>query len=326
MTKDYYKILGVAEFESAEEIKKAYRKLARELHPDVAGNNSDTLKRFKEINEAYATLSDKNKKEEYDRARRFYNYAKKEDEVKENNYKETTNPNKTNKSFNFNEFFNKNYNKYKQTAKAPIRGKDIFSDIEISLTEALLGTVKTINVLQTTLCPKCKGHKFINGSICSKCNGTGEQAKYSKLTVKIPAGVKNKSKIRLAGEGESGKNGGCNGDLYLIINIKEPDIKNNSDINIYKTISITPFEAVLGTEITISTPNNEIKMKIPANTQNNQKFNLSGCGNVQNEKIGDMIITVEIKIPKNLTKEEISLYERLRDISSSNIRDIDYDR
>jgi DnaJ-class molecular chaperone len=190
----------------------------------------------------------------------------------------------------------------------------------------MFGTVKTINVLQTALCPHCNGHKFINGSICTKCNGTGEHAKYSKLTVKVPAGIKNKSKIRLAGEGESGKNGGHNGDLYLIINIIEPHEKNIDDINIYKTISITPFEAVLGSEIKIQTPNNEIKMIVPANTQNGQKFSLSGCGNVQNEKIGDMIITVEIKIPKNLTKEEISLYKKLRDISSSNIRDTDYDR
>ena len=107
MSKDYYKILGVAEFDSAENIKSAYRKLARTWHPDVAGNTKEVMERFKEINEAYETLSNQNKKAEYDRARRFYNYAKSNSVNKEETVKNTTNPDKKEKGFNFNNFFSK---------------------------------------------------------------------------------------------------------------------------------------------------------------------------------------------------------------------------
>ena len=138
MTKDYYKILGVAEFESAENIKTAYRKLARKLHPDVAGDSSDALRRFKEINEAYEILSNKTKKAEYDRARRFYNYAKSEEK--------TTTKAETNKaqfeqkkesSFKFNNFFSKKNNEKTEPKDEKIvqKGQDIYSDIEISIFE-----------------------------------------------------------------------------------------------------------------------------------------------------------------------------------------------
>ena len=107
MSKDYYKILGVAEFDTTENIKKAYRKLARKWHPDIAGNNDDALKMFKEINEAYEILSNKVKKEEYDKARRFYNYAKADSNIRKETYKEATNPQKNEKTFSFSEFFSK---------------------------------------------------------------------------------------------------------------------------------------------------------------------------------------------------------------------------
>lgn len=326
MSKDYYKILGVAEFDSAEEIKKAYRKLARKFHPDIAGNSNDAISRFKEINEAYAILSNKIKKEEYDRARRFYNYAKKEAEFPKEPFKETTNSSKFNMNFNFSDFFTKNDKNFEKQPKAPKQGENIYSEIEISTMDAMLGVVKTINVLQTTICPKCNGHKFVNGNKCSHCGGKGELSNYSKLSVRIPAGIKNKSKIRLAGAGEAGKNGGSHGDLYLTINIVEPQEYKANGLNIHKTIAITPFEAVLGAEIKVLTLDGEIRFTIPPRTQSGQKFSLSKCGAVQNEKIGDMIITVEIKIPNNLSDEEITLYEKLKEISTSNIRETDYDR
>lgn len=333
MTKDYYKILGVAEFDSADNIKTAYRKLARKWHPDVAGNSADAISRFKEINEAYEILSNKIKKEEYDRARKFYNYAKGinigQGADEEDNREETKSSNKKEAkasgfSFNWEEFLSKKHREAelkKDETKTSKRGEDIYSDIEISVFEALSGVSKTINMLQTQICPKCNGRKFINGSICPHCNGKGETTNYKKFSVKIPAGVKNNSKIRLAGEGASGINGGSNGDLYITIHILEPKSYKTEGLNILKTTSITPFEAVLGTEIKISTLTGNVNVKIAPNTQNGQKIRLAGCGIVQNNKIGDMILTVEIRIPKDLTNEEINLYKKLREISSSNIRE-----
>ena len=340
MTKDYYKILDITEFSTSEEIKNAYRKLARKWHPDIAGNTPDAIKMFKEINEAYQILSDKTKKSDYDKARRFYNYAssnRTENKTQNNTttpnfketFKETQNEKnekskKMNFSFNWEEFLAQKcreaqYKKEKEI-KAPQKGEDIYTDIEITIFEAISGCEKVINMLQTQVCPKCGGRKFINGTKCSECNGKGETSKYKKLSVKIPAGVKNKSRIRLAEEGEQGLFGGRNGDLYLIINIQEPKNYKTDGLNILKTIAITPYEAVLGTEISISTLRGNVGLKITPNTQNGQKIRLRGCGIEQNHIVGDMIVTVEIQIPKNLSKEEIELYKKLQEISTSSVR------
>ena len=144
---------------------------------------------------------------------------------------------------------------------------------------------------------------------------------WKKFNIKIPAGISDKSKIRLSGEGSKGINGGKNGDLYIIINIKEPKTYKTEGLNILKTVPITPYEAVLGGNISIITIKGKITVKLPPRTQNGQKIRLNNCGLVQNNKIGDMIITVEIQIPKNLSDEELNLYKKLEEISSHNIRE-----
>lgn len=336
MTKDYYKILHISENSTQEEIKSAYRRLARKWHPDVAGNSEDVIVNFKDINEAYETLSNEIKKADYDKARRFYSYSglgasannrEKNGEKKETYQKEKREEEKTTSKqtyhtkdsfkFSWEDFFFKTQRQEKDIAK---KGKDIYSDIEISIFEALGGTTKVINMLQTNLCPKCHGRKFVNGSECPFCKGKGETSTYKRFNVRIPAGICDKSKIRLAGEGEKGINGGANGDLYLTVHIKEPKGYKTEGLNILKTIPITPFEAVLGANIAIPTLTGNVSLKIAPNTRNGQKIRLSGCGIEQNNKVGDMIVTVEIQIPKNLSEEEINLYKRLAEISTSTVR------
>ena len=334
MTKDYYKILNISETSTQEEIKLAYRKLARKWHPDVAGNSSEVISKFKDINEAYETLSNGVRKADYDRARKFYSYSSVGAGAKSNEYKETSSVNKENSAykktepkqtyhtkdgfkFSWEDFF---FKAQKQEKSLPKKGKDIFSDVEISVFEALGGATKIINMLQTNLCPKCQGRRFVNGSECPFCKGKGETSTYKRFNVRIPAGIKDKSKIRLAGEGEKGKNGGTNGDLYLIIHIREPKGYQTEGLNILKTIPITPFEAVLGANITIPTLTGNVSLKSAPNTRNGQKIRLSGCGIEQNDKVGDMIVTVEIQIPKSLSEEEIDLYKRLAEISTSSVR------
>ena len=340
MDKDYYKILGINESDSAEDIKSAYRKLARQWHPDIAGNSCDVLRKFKEINEAYEILSDKFKKEEYDRARRFYNYARtgarsaetktSETEKKTNTtkHKETSDPHTKNFTFSWEELFNfkpgHTENKKNENIQ-PQRGEDIFTEVEITVFEAINGAEKVINMLQTTACPKCRGRKFVNGTVCHHCNGKGETTQYKKFTVKIPAGIKNGAKIRLAKEGGNGLNGGANGDLYIVVRIKENSDYKTIGADIFKTVYITPDEAVLGGNININTITGNYRIKIAPHTQNGQKIRLAGCGIVQNDKVGDMIIELEIRIPKNLSKEEIELYKKLSEISAHNIRDSIYD-
>ena len=325
MTKDYYKILGINETNSQTEIKSAYRKLARKWHPDVAGNDTDVVERFKEITEAYSILSNTIKKEEYDRARRFYSYAKGKTENNPENEKHSQ------INFDWKEFvskrmWEKSTTKKQEKTTLPKKGEDVSTDIEISIFEATSGTNKIINMLQTNVCPKCGGRKFVNGTKCSHCNVKGILTDYKKFSVKIPAGIKDKSKIRLAGEGSLGINGGACGDLYITVHVQEPQNYKTEGLNILKTIPITPYEAILGTNVTISTLKGNLSVKIAPYTQNGQKIRLAGCGIVQNDKIGDMIVTVEVRIPRKLTTEELDLYKRLQELSSvGNMRDNYYD-
>ena len=311
MTKDYYKILDIPEFSTSEEIKSAYRKLARRWHPDVAGSSADVISKFKEINEAYEVLSNNSKKADYDKARKFYSYGTSSQKTYN---KTTTNPNfkETYKEEKKSSFWDELFAQ-KSEVKVPKKGEDIYSDVEISVFEAMSGATKVINMLQTQICPKCGGRKFVNGAKCTCCSGKGETSTYKRFSVKIPAGIKHLSKIRLAEEGEKGLNGGRNGDLYLTIHIREPKNYKTEGLNILKTIQITPYEAVLGADVNVPTLLGNISMKISPNTRNGQKIRLSGCGIEQNNKVGDMIVTVEIQIPDNLTEEEISLYKQLRD-------------
>ena len=331
MAKDYYKILNITEFSTSEEIKNAYRQLARKWHPDVAGNTPDVLAKFKEINEAYEILSNNLKKADYDSARRFYNYAKQDSEAKQraNNVKESyqTKHNNTSEehkkdkkgfAFHWEEFITKKYGEaqFKKEAKPAKKGDDIFSDIDISILEAVSGTTKVINMLQTNICPKCEGRRFLNGTQCPYCKGKGETSSYKRFNVKIPAGIKNNSKIRLAGEGEQGINGGKNGDLYLTVHIRETQNYKVEGLNVFKTVQITPADAVLGTDKEVMTSKGAVFMKIAPKTRNSQKIRLAGCGIEQNGKIGDMIVTIEIQIPQNLTNDEIALYKKLQNIHS----------
>ncbi len=345
MTKNYYQILGVSETCTSQELKSAYRALARKWHPDVAGNTADVVSRFKEINEAYEILSDKVKRAEYDTVNRFYNYSSTKTKA-ENKTENTTRPDFKNthkeqkksyeqkkSSFNFNwEEFVSKYKEYKnayeQSKKREekqaqygnsVKGKDVYTDVEVTIAEAINGTTKVINMLTTHICPKCGGRKFVNGNTCSNCRGKGEISDYRRFVVKIPAGVKDNSKIRLAGEGECGINGGKNGDLYITVHIKSPlDYKTDGN-NILKSVVLAPYQAVLGGNVSVKTLDGNVTVKISPNTQNGQKIRLSGCGINLNGKIGDMILTVEIQIPKNLSVQEIELYEKLQAIASQNV-------
>ena len=177
----------------------------------------------------------------------------------------------------------------------------------------------------------CKGVEFkenylddaiINGATCSVCGGTGEKSSYKKLTVKIPAGVKQNTKIRVENEGNAGFNGGKNGDLYLVVKlINEPDVSYDG-LNVIKTVPIEPFEAVLGGFINVvGVDSNTIQMKIMPNTYSGQKYRISQQGLSKDGKKGDLIIVVKIDIPKNLSNAELALYKQLGQLSKKSIRE-----
>jgi len=333
--KNLYDILEISADASPVAIKSAYRKLARKYHPDVNSGNSACIKKFKEITEAYEILSDEEKKKNYDLLRGFYKHEETQAKRKQANkaYKESQNFEEETKKEEpeFSNIFNDILEGFKKTTGKknfeqkqayPEKGSDVFTDISITFSEALKGTTRKINILHTQKCPNCEGRKFINGTKCPVCGGLGEQSVYKKLSVKIPPNVKNGSKIRIANEGNKGYNGGKNGDLYLKIKIENSDIFKFEGLNILCAIPITPSEAVLGASINIPTIEGNVLMKIMPNTHSGQKFRLSGQGLKGNDgKYGDMIVTVNIEIPKDLSQKEKELYEELKNLSKKDIRE-----
>ena len=204
--------------------------------------------------------------------------------------------------------------------KKPQKGQNITTDVTISPEEVIIGSKRIINVLTTQTCPKCHGHKFINGGKCSECNGSGEISKRKKITVTIPKGIKDGAKLRLKGEGGIGKNGGACGDLFINVKVETPTKVHFDKQNIYYDVPITPYEAALGEEIKIPTFDGTIKLKLPKNTCSGQKFRISGQGIKKNGKIGDLIITVSIEFSQDLSDDEIRLYEKLKNLSKDDVR------
>ncbi len=343
--KNYYSILGVTPDSTDLEIKSAYRSLARKFHPDV---NPSGAERFKDISEAYETLSDSKKRLQYDTINGFFKSAPKpdyqssdkaqEEYKKTSDKKEQKNEQKSEEKYEHkssknsgtkkqkNDEFSKKINDIfeefgRQKKPVPKRGADINEEITVTLKEVSEGSQRTVNVLHTCQCPHCKGRKFINGSACRECNGTGEKSEHRKITVKIPKNIKNGAKLRIPNEGNKGENGGKNGDLFIKINFAPSSKIKFEENNIIYNVPITPFEAVLGAKITVPSLDGNFSLKIPPKTCSGQKFRLAGQGLKQNGKQGDMIVIVYIEIPSSLSDDEIRLYEKLKKLSSKNIRE-----
>ena len=287
MLKSYYEILNVKSNASKSEIKKQYKKLVKMYHPDI-NSSFEAEKVFKEISNAAEILLDDKKRKEYD----FFR-AKTIDEIKPKKEEKNT-----------------------QTLK-PQKGDDITVFVEINYQEAFLGVSKVINISNSIVCPKCQGRKFANGRKCQYCNGLGEYTENKKITLKIPAGVKNNTKLRLKYEGKKGINGGLNGNLYAIIRLYQDDNLKIKDGVVYYNAFISPYSAVLGGSIKIPTLWGQTSIILPPLTKTNQSFKLIDVGILDKKtgKKGDEIVNIFIQIPKNLSQEEIQLYQKLREIN-----------
>ena len=327
LNKDLYKILNVEKNATQEEIRNSYRKLMRKYHPDI--NNSDESKAvFNEIREAYDILSDSQKRELYDikhgtkfvKEQEFPQENIKEENIKEENISEKKQK-KTIKSLS--EIIEGIFVNQKKSFSKTQKGEDIYANVAISSKEAVFGTTRIINIMQTKLCPNCEGKRFINDALCPLCKGSGDISTHKKITVNIPSNVKNNEKIKIEGAGNEGENGKNAGDLYLIINIDEKSLFTVKDNIVYMDLPITPYEAVLGANIEIPTFYENVTIKIPPNTSSGQRFRLKGQGIYQKDlkENSDMIVTIVIKIPKNLSEKEIELYKSLEENNTCNIRE-----
>lgn len=333
--KDLYKILGITYNADEDEIKTAYRQLVRIYHPDTAGKNAD-IEKFKEIQHAYEILSNKEAKKKYDIVHGFFKEKLREESEKQQadineKYNEYIKRAKTKANQKQDESFSKSINealdnlfhskeKPQKTKeiKTPINGENITTDVTISNLEAIEGTSRKVNILHTEACPNCKGRKFINEAVCSRCNGLGQIQTQKKINVKIPKGIKQGSKIRIKKEGNKGINGGKDGDLYLIVNIETNKDFEIDENNVLINLSIRDFEAALGCDKKINILKENITVKIPPLTSSGQKLRLSGLGLEDNNKSkkGDVIITIMIKMPETISDKEKELYLKLKDLNN----------
>ncbi len=331
--KNYYDILEVSVDCAQDEIKSAYRHLARKYHPDI-NKSPEAIDIFKEITLAYETLSDKNKREQYNIINGIFkeeirkNPNPNTSEAPKTEEKKTASKKQKTKS-KINIFSLKTVKywlaKFKKTKRyhdnrKPCKGEDITTEVTISPDEAYTGSKRIINVRSTKACSQCFGHRFANGNKCPKCNGFGVVTETKKITVTIPKGIKNGAKLRLKSEGASGKNGGANGDLYIQIKIEAKTQIHYDKLNVYYNVPITPFEAALGEEITIPAFDGKIKLKLPKNTCSGQKFRIAKQGIKKNGKIGDLIVTVSIEFSHDLSEDEIKLYRELKNLSNDDVR------
>jgi len=324
--KDYYQILGVSRTASEKEIKQAYRRLARQYHPDLNPGDKSAEAKFKEINAAYEVLSDPEKRKKYDQFGDQWEYAEQ--------FAKSGGTGGVRWDFGtggttfeygdlgdlgdiFSSLFSDSGMGFKMR-RGPQRGQDIESPIEVTLEEAYHGSTRVIQLQTAEPCIACGGTGRVGNRVCTICNGTGGKVIPKRLEVKIPAGVRDGSKIRIAGEGGPGYAGGSKGDLYLVVKILPHKLFEHKGDDLYTEVSVPLATAVLGGEVGLPTLNGNLALKIPPETQNGKVFRLAGKGMPRfhrgNASYGDMFAKVKVVLPTNLTDEERKLFERLRSL------------
>ena len=354
---DYYEILGVDKNATKDEIKSAFRKKARQLHPDV-NKAPDAEEKFKELGKAYETLSDDEKRQLYDR------YG--EDGLKNAGY--------TQGPFDFgfggiNDIFEAFFGggmggfSTRQNPNAPINGENLRMDVQIGFMDAIRGVEKEIkinhretcdecggtgkdknakqsvcktcqgqgrvqqntrtilgNFTSVTTCPSCGGTGIDPSALCKKCRGTGGINKEKSVKIKIPKGVDSGSRIRIANEGNAGKNGGRPGDMYIVLYVKESKEFIRDGVDIHTLLEISMPQAVLGDDVVIKTVDGEETIHIPQGVENLEKILIKGKGvpylGKENQR-GNHYVTIKIKTPKKLSKEEEKLYRELFQIEKN---------
>ncbi len=312
--KDYYQILGVSRNASEKEIKQAYRRLARKHHPDLNPGDKSAEAKFKEINAAYEVLSDPEKRKKYDQFGEQWEYAEQ--------FAKSGGQERVRWDFNrggttfeygdlsgFGDIFSSLFGDSgvgSRMRRGSQRGQDVESTIEVSLEEAYHGSMRVIQLQIEEPCTACGGTGRVGNRVCTICNGAGGKVIPKRLEVKIPAGVRDGSRIRIAREGGPGRAGGNKGDLYLVAKVLPHKLFERKGDDLYTEVSVPLATAILGGEVGLPTLNGNLSLKIPPETQNGRVFRMAGKGMPQlgNNKYGNMFAKVKVLLPTNLTEEE----------------------
>ena len=331
--RDYYEVLGVAKTATEDEIKQAYRKLARKYHPDVNPGDKSAEEKFKEINEAYEVLSDADKRKRYDQLGQNWKAGQDfrpppEWEGMHVEYGDLGDLFGSGRGqTGFSDFFESLFGGRRGArggAGFAMRGQDIEAEIALTLEEAHRGVKRSITLQTIESCSDCKGSGAKDGKTCPTCRGAGVIPRPKTLEVTIPAGVRDSSVIRLAGQGEPGTNGASTGDLLLHVRIQPHRlfaVAGEDDVQI--ELPVAPWEAALGAKVIAPTLDGPVEMKIPAGAQGGQRLRLRGQGlNRRGGGRGDEYVKIKIVIPPTLAPREKELFEQLAAESRFNARDL----
>lgn len=354
--RDYYEVLGVSRTATPDELKAAFRSMARQLHPDV-NKAPDAEERFKEINEAYAVLSDAEKRAAYDR----YGQAGLNNMGGVPDYG----------SMDFSDIFEELFGfgmgggGRRTSRNSPRRGADLNTTIALTFEEAVFGVEKEVEItrdeicstcrgtgsepgttpqrcttcegrgevrqvrqtflgsmVQVTTCPTCNGQGTITSSPCHTCRGRGQERKTVKKAVSIPAGIDNGQQIRLAGEGQPGQNGGPTGNLYIEIQVKPHQFFRRRQDDILVNLNINVAQAALGADIEVPTVDGNTRLNIPAGTQPGKVFTIKARGvpHLRSSGRGDELVVVNVEVPNRLTADQRKLFEQLALTLGSEVR------
>ncbi|NMC53806.1 MAG: molecular chaperone DnaJ [Chloroflexi bacterium] len=347
--RDYYEILGVPRTATADELKSAFRQLARKYHPDV-NKDPGAEDKFKEVNEAYAVLSDADKRAAYDR----YGYEGLNGMGGMPDFSTMDFSDLFEGLFGFGGFGGGGGSR--RSRNAPRRGVDLNMTVTLEFEEAAFGVEKEIEItrdevcatcggsgaepgthpktcptcggrgevrqvrqtllgsmVQVSTCPTCQGRGEVIDTPCHTCHGRGLERKTVKKVVPIPAGVDTGTQIRLAGEGQPGANGGPNGNIYLEIRVKAHKFFKRRKDDVLLDLNINVAQATLGAEVEIPTLKGAEKIKIPAGTQPGKVFTLKGKGvpHLRGSGNGDQLVVVNVAVPTHLSPEQRELFETL---------------
>ena len=322
--KDYYKILGVERSANEQEIKQAYRKLARKHHPDVNPGDKSAEDKFKQINEAYEVLSDKENRKKYDRygdqwqhADQFAQAGRQQSPFRDYGQAggDTFHFGEGDLGSLFDEMLRGNRTRTYTRRAQPRRGRDIEAQVEVTLEEAQQGTGRTISLQAEESCTSCQGMGFIQNVPCSTCRGEGMVSRQRRLEVKVPHGVDNGSRVRLTGKGQPGY-GGASGDLYLVITVKPHRLFERKGDNLHVEVEVPLLVAILGGEVQVPTLTGKLSLKIPPESKNGRVFRLAGQGmpHLGNSSRGDLLARAKVELPTNLSSKEKELFEQLREL------------
>jgi molecular chaperone DnaJ len=315
--KDYYKILGVKKEATEQEVKQAYRRLARKHHPDVNPGDKAAEGKFKEINEAYEVLSDKEKRAKYDAYGDQWQYADQFARGGAGPQRQYRQSGPQAQEFRFEDgdfesVFGSFFGGGRRGSRFTQENLDAELAVEVTLEEAYQGTRRIVSLESPEPCATCGGTGKIRNVACSVCRGTGVTPSVKRIEVQIPAGVGDGSRVRIAGKGRQGARGRA-GDLYLVISITPNPVfeRRGDDLSVEVPISLTV--AMLGGETQVPTPKGSLALKIPPETQNGVVFRLAGQGmpHLGKSGRGDIMAKVKVTLPTNLSASEKKLFQEL---------------